>query len=437
MLTASLYRHRTVLVHLPIWALALVAFFWASHRWMPLPPNQVTITAGAQGGMYYEHAQRYAAALREHGINTQILTSEGTGQNLDRLLAQVPQADIGFVQGGYVASAMQNLALHRIEAIAQIDVEPIWVFSRFRDVDSLLRLQGTRIAIGPVGSGSRLVALQILEQVQLGVGDIMASDSVGQDAALAMQEGRIDAMIFVASANAPVVQRLLASRGVYLASLRQTAALIERLPQLEPRIVLAGHLHARMQQPARDTVLLSALASLVVNKELHPLMKRKLAHLATTLHAASGPLHHAGEFPHLKRLDFSVARQAREVIQGSLPWLETQLRPVQAQWLYRLLFIGLPILILGFLASQIVPSVLRWRLQQQINRWYGELKFIENDLADTDASGLRMARFRSELQRLNAQINAFTAPRAFQERLYHLKQHIHFVHSELARHQGR
>jgi TRAP-type uncharacterized transport system substrate-binding protein len=411
---------------------------WLANRWMPMPPQEITISSGSAGGMYQEHAARYQAALASHGIHATVMESAGTGENLKRLKDPASKVHMGFVQGGYAVSEYSQSLSADIETISLVDVEPVWVFSRFKDVDSLLRLQGTRVAIGQTGSGSRAVAVRMLEQVRLEPKDLMLSESVGIETVNALREGRIDAMIFVASPSAPVVQALLKSPNVYLASLRRSAAMIERLPYLEARFVAAGSLSPDTKQPAQDAVLLTTLASVVVREDLHPMIKRILADTALHLHAGAGPLHSAGEFPHLKRVEFSSSAQAREVLRNGLPWIETNFGAFWAQWLYRLLLIGLPLTMIAFLLSRIIPGYLRWLMESSINRWYGELKYIENDLfSSSKPGGLEMARYRGQLRDINEQVSRFEAPRSFMQRMYVLKKHVQFVQTQLQSSHGR
>jgi uncharacterized protein len=437
MTAAHWYRRQGWWIHAPIWVVTLLLFLWLSHRWMPMPPSAITISSGSPGGMYQEHATRYAKALASRGIEATILPSAGTGENLQRLRDPASQVQMAFVQGGYALSESNQSLSADLETIAQIDVEPVWVFSRFKDVDSLLRLQGTRVAISPKGSGSRAVALRMFEQVRLDLSDLMLYEAVDLQAVQALREGRIDAIIFVASPNAPVVKALLSSPGVHMASLRRSAAMIERLPYLDARFVAAGSLEPNTQQPLQDTVLLTTLASVVVRSDTHPMVKRILAETAARLHGGAGPVHASGEFPHLKRVEFPSSRDAREVLRSGLPPLEANLGVQGAQWLYRLLFIGLPLAALALFLSRLIPSYLRWLMENTINRWYGELKFIENDLQSTQPGGLEIARFRARLSQINELITRFEAPRSFMQRMYVLRQHVQFVQDQLQRSHGR
>jgi uncharacterized protein len=437
MTAAHLYRRQGWLIHAPIWVVMLLLFLWFSHRWMPMPPPTLRISSGSPGGMYQEHALRYTKALAAHGIEAVVLPSAGTGENLQRLRDPASHVQMAFVQGGYALSESSQSLGADLETIAQIDVEPVWVFSRFKDVDSLLRLQGMRVAIGQAGSGSRAVALRMFEQVRLQPGDLMLSESLNLEAVTAQREGRIDAMIFVAAPTAPVVQALLNSSGVYMANLRRSAAMIERLPYLDARFVAAGSLQPKTQQPMQDTVLLTTLASVVVRADVHPMVKRILADTAKQLHGGAGPLHATGEFPHLKRVEFASSRDAREVLRNGLPRLEASLGVHGAQWMYRLLFIGLPLCAIAWIFSRLIPRYLRWRMESSINRWYGELKFIENDLQSSQPGGLEIARFRARLSAIHAHISRFEAPRSFMQRMYVLKQHVLFVQEQLQRSHGR
>ncbi len=437
MKAAQLYRRQGYLVHAPIWAMAALLFFVVSVSWMPMPPQTITISSGSPGGMYQEHATRYVAALAKYGITAQVMESAGTGENLNRLKDPAAQVHMGFAQGGYALSESSQSMGADIETIAQVDVEPVWVFSRFKDVDSLLRLQGARVAIGQQGSGSRAVAVRMLEQVRLEPKDLVLSESVGMEMVKALRDNRIDAMIFVASPSAPVVQALLQTPGIQMASLRRSAAMIERLPYLDARFVPAGSLQATTQQPPRDTVLLTTLASVVVRADLHPMIKRILADCAVQLHSGAGPLHRVGEFPHLKRVEFPSSIQARDVLRDGLPWLETHLGVFWAQWVYRLLLIGLPLALVAWLLTRLLPAYLRWLMESAINRWYGELKYIENDLKSSKPGGLELARFRSQLREIERKVGRFEAPRSFMQRLYVLQQHVHFVNHKLKSTHGR
>jgi uncharacterized protein len=437
MTAAQLYLRQGYLIHAPIWIVAMLAFLVLADHWMPMPPQEITITSGSPGGMYQEHANRYVTVLEAYGVKAKVMPSAGTGENLQRLKDPAANVQMGFVQGGYALSEYSQILGADIETIAQVDVEPVWVFSRFKDVDSLLRLQGTRVAIGQAGSGSRAVAVRMLEQVRLEAKDLMLSESIGSETVQALREGRIDAMIFVASPNAPVVQTLLKMQDIYMANLRRSAAMIERLPYLDARFVAAGSLEPSTQQPSQDTVLLTTLASVVVREDLHPMIKRALAAAALQLHYGAGPLHAAGEFPNLKRVEFTGSAQAREVLRNGLPWIEARLGVYWAQWAYRLLLIGLPLVLLAMLLSRLVPGYLRWLMESAINRWYGELKYIENDLKSSKPGGLEIARFRSRLRDIDGQVSSFEAPRSFMQRMYLLKQHVQFVHAQLKSSHGR
>ena len=76
--------------------IALVAFTW---WWLkPTPPTHVVLATGPEQSAYDGFGQRYAEALKRHGITVELVRTEGSADNLDRL--REGTVELGFVQGG-------------------------------------------------------------------------------------------------------------------------------------------------------------------------------------------------------------------------------------------------------------------------------------------------------------------------------------------------
>ena len=97
----------------------------------------------------------------------------------------------------------------------------------------------------------------------------------------------------------------------------------------------------------------------------------------------------------------------------------------------------LPVLLLALWLMRSIPDYLRWVSQSRRNRWYGELKFIENDLSQQAVAGLDLTRFLLHLNRIDASVLAFACPNYFMARCFMLQQHIELVHQMHYRMRGR
>ncbi|HSI53338.1 MAG: TAXI family TRAP transporter solute-binding subunit [Ramlibacter sp.] len=438
MAAASIYRRKWVLVKLPLAALALLVMAWLWSHLLPLPPSEVTLSSGLPEGAYNAYAQKYAAAFEQHGVTLKVVTSEGAEMNLQRLRGTAaPIADLAFVQGGMGDPAMERLAGTRLESIARVDMEPIWIFSRLPNLDSLEQLQGLRVSLGPAGSGTRKLAVLLLEQVRLGPKDLNDSQTSGMAAVQALADGSLDVVIMVSSPQSQVVRAMLRAPGVSLVQLRRSAALIERLPYLQPRLMPQGTLDPVARLPSRDVVLLVTTSSLVARSDLHPALQRLAAEVARDIHAGPGPFHRAGDFPTLRRIEFPASEDARRTLVHGRPWLEQQLPFWWAQATMRLLAICLPVALAAFWLARAIPAYLRWLLESRVARWYGELKFIEYDLARESMTGLDQARYLQRLASIEKRMAAFAAPPYLMPRWFTLRQHIAFVRGRLYRKRGR
>ncbi|MGB4812599.1 MAG: hypothetical protein WBP13_09000 [Methylophilaceae bacterium] len=63
-------------------------------------PNIITIVAGSEGSSFQKTALKYQAILKKEGITLKIVLSQGSADNLKKLINTKEKIDVGFVQGG-------------------------------------------------------------------------------------------------------------------------------------------------------------------------------------------------------------------------------------------------------------------------------------------------------------------------------------------------
>ena len=434
---AKLYQRKWLLIRLPLVLAAIGAAVWLWLVVWPMPPTRLSISTAQTDGAYQLHARRYAEKLAQHGVTLEIRPSAGSEENLQRLRRAEAPADLALIQGGfgYLGASFEGRDRSRIRTLANVDIEPVWLFSRNREIDSLHELQGLRLATGPEGSGHRRVALKLLEQARIGKGDVNLSPLTGSAAVQAMRHGTLDAVLMVVAPESAALQNMLSVPGIQIANLKKSAAITERNPYLESRLLAQGTLDPRL--PPRDSTLLTTSTSLVAREGLHPALQRLVLAVAVEVHAGGGLFHRAGDFPSLRRIDFPTSPQARETLAQGLPWLERILPFWWAQAASRVLLICLPLALLAAGLMRLIPAGLRWMLERRVNRWYGELKFIENDLSQPDLTGLELGKFLQRLNSMDRALLAFATPGDLIARGYTLHQHIEFVRQRLYRMRGR
>ncbi len=435
---AQLYQRPWLWVYLPLALLATAAIglLWA---WVfPIPSQHLRISTGAPEGIYFANAQLYAQKFAEHGITLQVLPSAGSVENMARISDLASGVDLALVQGGFGSLTSSPIgSSSAVQTLANIDIEPVWIFTRMQELDSLSQLQGLRVSIGPVGSGSRKVALKLLESANLGEKDLQLVDTFGMGAVRALVDNKLDVAMFVSAPGAPAVNAMLATPGIGLVHLRHAAALTERIPYLESRMLAQGMLDPNGKFPRQDIGMLVTTASLVARESLSPALKRLATQVATEVHQRGGAFYKAGDFPNLGQADFPVAPEARQTLLHGLPWLEQRLGFWSVQALWRVLLLVLPIVLLGIALARLLPAYASWLMESRVNRWYGELKYIEHDLAQESPSGLDLSKYHSRLKTMEFDVHSFPTPPELMQRLYILQQHIEFVRLKVLRMRGR
>lgn len=237
----------------------------------PLPPRRLVMSTGREDGAYYDFGKQYRRVLAGHGFTLDLVPGAGSIETLTRLMAGT--ADVGFVQGG-TAHAVDTSGL---TALGGVFDEPVWVFHRRAvRVTDLSDLKGRRVAVGEPASGTRLLALQLLNDTGVTAANSTLRELPSDAVEAALLGDAVDAAFVVASPRAPLVHRLLAAPDLTLMSERRHLAYRTRHAFLTSVPIGEGVIDMARNIPPEDKVLLAARASLVVRDGIHPDLVRLL-----------------------------------------------------------------------------------------------------------------------------------------------------------------
>ncbi|WP_434109822.1 TAXI family TRAP transporter solute-binding subunit [Paraburkholderia caffeinilytica] len=394
----------------------------------PAPPKTITISAGPHDSSFLVAANRYKTILARNGITLKVLESDGSVQNLHRLLDPKQHVDLALVQGG-VADGLDTSSLMSLGSVFYI---PVVVFYRGTGVSELSELEGKRIAIGREGSGTRLLALKLLEAngIEPG-GNTVLVPSDGMQAATQLVAGDVDAAILNGdSATRGLMLRLLKVPGISVMNFDEASAYTRLFPYLNEIDLPPGVLDLRHRVPPDTIHLISPTVELVARTNLHPAISDLLIEAAQEVHGTAGLLQHAGEFPTPVAHEYQISEDAQRYYKTGKSFLYRALPFWLASIGDRTLVLLLPMAVLLFPAMRLIPALYRWRVRSRIYRYYGALIAIERG-AFGDSTDEERKQLFAKLDQIEASLNRLRMPLAYADAFYVLREHVGFVRGRL------
>jgi TRAP-type uncharacterized transport system substrate-binding protein len=340
----------------------------------PAPPSAITIASGFQGGNYEIIAELYKRILARNHVNLEMHPGSGGWDNVKLLLDQNSGVQTAFVQGGMGGGEQAPGLL----SLGRINYQIFCVFYRATEVlDDLTELKGKRIAVGPVGSGSRVVAERVL-----GISGITSETSTllpfaGQAAVNALNDGRTDAAILGLSSDSPLIQSLLRDSRVRLMSVTRAEALTRIFPFLVRLVLPQGVIDFERNIPASDIVLFSTTNSVLVRNDLHPALISLLAQALVKTHNKPGLFQRAGEFPTQTDPEFPIAPAALDFYKNGPSLLNRYLPYWIVPHVLRLLAVLLAGGAIIYPLFNFAPKLYRWFLQDRMRKLYRRLRIVE------------------------------------------------------------
>ena len=414
------------------WPALVVVAIGFSIAWQfvePAPPRSVVMVTGAEDGAYFAFAKQYGEVLARNDIELEIRSTSGSAENYRLLKAEDTDVDFGFVQGG-IGSAEDAPALR---SLGSMYYEPVWVFHRLgRRIERLTELQGRRFAIGPLGSGTRQLAASLLVAAGIPIPHGPAAALAGDAAAAALQQGRADVVVLVASPHSRAVNTLLRDRRVQLVSFSHAEAYTRHFPHLAAIVLPKGGIDLKLDIPPRDVQLIATTADLVVSDDLHPAVIGLLAAAAAEVHGRPGLFQRAHEFPSSKDVDFPMSPEAARYYKSGAPLLQRYLPFWAANFVDRMIVLLVPIIALAIPLVRLLPTLYHWRIRSRIYRQYGELKFLEDEVINQPAAE-KARDYVARLDSIEDRVNKLRIPLAYHEQMYTLRSHIDLVRMRIGR----
>jgi TRAP transporter TAXI family solute receptor len=418
----------TIKIFGPAVLITIIGFVVAYQFVAPAPPEHISIGAGPPESAYYNYAKAYKEILAQHGIELEVRPTAGSVENIRLLEADSDGVDVAFVQGGTGVLAQSDDLL----SLGSLYFEPMWIFHQpDLTLKRLADLKGLRVGVGVEGSGTKVLALQMLGLNGITAENTRLFSDGHRIAADMLLNGELDVAIFVTTHRAAYLLELVDSKSAVLMGLERAEAYAFYYHYLHVLKVPAGVIDFVDNIPSHDLMLVAATAQLVARPNLHPALVDLLLRAAEETHEAGGEYEKIGEFPAPKYLDFELSEDAERFYESGPPFLQRYLPFWVATFLARMKVMVLPLLVLLFPFFKLMPPVYRWRIRSRIYRWYTELEAVDPEALKKEDITEHVEKYMAKLDRLEEKVSQVSIPLAYAEELYALRLHIELLRNRL------
>ena len=441
LLRHTLHSLREFLLAASPFVLIGVLLLWLAYELLdPTPPKRVVLATGPAQGAYSEFGRAYAAALARQGIEVELRSTEGSGENLRLLRDAREEVDLAFVQGG-ASEAIYAIDEDRsglpLMSIGSLFYEPVWIFYR-----SALRpgpagplplaqvgdLGGLRLNLGTPGSGGRNLMLKLMHANRIDLSSTKVSELAPTAAVVALLDGGLDALVLVSAPESPLVQMLLITPGVRLFEFAQAEAYARRFGFVSSLELPRGVVDLARDLPPQDVALVAATATIAAREKTHPAIVQLFAQAAREIHGRPGWFARAGEFPRAESPELPLAAEAARYYRNGPPLLQRYLPFWLANLIDRMWVAMLSIVAVLIPASRVVPPLYEFRIRSRVFRWYAQLRHIEEQV---EAPAEDRRQLLGELDALERRVERIKVPLSHADELYALRSHIELVRARL------
>ena len=390
---------------------------------LPSPPSTLVIATAFKGASFDYYGQRYREKFAAANVKLELRATEGALENLSLLKDSSSGVEMAFVTGG-VSNGEQSPGLL---SLGTIDYLPIWIFySSAEPFDRLSSLKGKRIAVGPIGSGTRYTAEKILGKGGVSYENATFVPVAGSAAAEALRDGKIDAAFILGAPTTPAVQTMFRDRNIRLMNFATAEAFSRIYPNLARLVLPRGVIDIEGDIPSSDVTLIATTSSVLVRNDLHPEIVSLLLQTMLEIHRVPGIFQRAGEFPMPSDPEYPVAANAVDFYKNGPSFLQRHLPLWLTVHAQRAIAVVVAAIALGLPLFHYLPMLYAWNMRRRLLYWYGQLKSLEAAI-DANPNSRTFAERQADIDKIEAAVSRIRFPLALTNQLYDLRGHIDIV----------
>ena len=299
------------------------------------------------------------------------------------------------------------------------------------DVDRLTALAGKRIAIGPPGSGTRVLAENLLAANGIKEGGATLLPLGSGEAVAALERGEADAAFLTLAPESPLVQKLLRDNRFRMVSFAQAEAYTRAFPYLTRVVLPEGAIVIQRNIPARDIVMVAAQAAVIARDTLHPALAWPLVDALKSTHKGGGMFQRIGDFPKSEDPEFEMSEDASRIYVSGAPFFQRFLPFWLASLIERMVIMVVPIATILLPLLKLGPMLYDWRIRSRLLYWYGQLKGVEKSISGLKAGAQVPPELKVEIDRIDEAVAMIPVPLHYSDRLYELRGAIDLVRQRL------
>jgi hypothetical protein len=321
----------------------------------------------------------------------------------------------------------------KLVSLGSVAYEPLLVFYRSAaPVDFLSELNGKRLAIGPVGSGTRFLAFALLAANGIKPGGAtVLLDLDAEGATKALLASTVDAVFLMGdSASTQNMRELLRTPDIRLFDFTQADGYARRIHYLNKLELPKGSIDLGENIPPHDVYLIGPTVELIARANLHPALTDLLLEAAREVHGRAALLQRRGEFPAPLEVDFHLSGEARRFYASGKSFLYRSLPFWLASRVNRILVVFVPMIFVLIPGLRFIPSVYRWQIRLRIYRSYRALLVLERE-SFAPSTPEKREELLSQLDHIEKAVNEMKVPASFANEFYGLRGHIVFVRDRL------